>query len=472
MPLLPLLLLGLAPAAAATSAAAAAASKQIFHATEPTDVFSSALVSLHPPGAPTFAVAADNGAPYLAVYSGATGALAWRWASPCAGCALSAASARHAQADAAAPGRVDLFAIQSGDAGATCEVLGFDSSSGAASGAATPAWRAVLPGCSALAQGGSGGTYTGIAASDDGRSVAVLGYGADAPGGNLTARAYLLAGQTGALAWTYDLGARERAGQGDIAIGRDFVCFINEDSLPNPNSAQMHVLAVATGALRAEVQVPFFIAGAISDDGQYVAVQNFTHLLGSEPWVLQWSAGTGAYELLHRLALPPDGTEYDLWDISIPAGPASYVALGWISAIPSALALRVTAHDLASGALLTDWSAPRNTQLQNNPTLRTDGEYIGVGLWGGDAGAGAPTAVVLRAGRNDTVFSATSSGSMFAVDLAVEAGALYLAAAGKHVVRGGGGLSAPAARARLFSPAGAHTSPLSIHAPRRGAASE
>lgn len=230
------------------------------------------------------------------------------------------------------------------------------------------------------------------------------------------------------------------------------MCFINEDSLPNPNSAQMHVLAVATGALRAEVQVPFFIAGAISDDGQYVAVQNFTHLLGSEPWVLQWSAGTGTYELLHRLALPPDGTEYDLWDISIPAGqPASYVALGWISAIPSALALRVTAHDLASGALLTDWSAPRNAQLQNNPTLRTDGEYIGVGLWGGDAGAGAPTAVVLRAGRNDTVFSATSSGSMFAVDLAVEAGALYLAAAGKHVVRGGGGLFAPATR-RAFSP--------------------
>ena len=436
MALLPLSILSLL----AAPGAAAAASRLIFHSSEATDIFASATVSLHAPGVPTFAVAADNGSPYLAVYSGATGALAWRWASPCAGCALSAASARHAELDPAAPGRVDLFAIQSGDAASTCEVLGFDSSEGGGAGAGgAPAWRAVLPGCSALAQGGSGGTYTGIAASDDGRSVAVLGYGADAPGGNLTARAYLLAGQTGALAWTYDLGARERAGQGDIAIGRDFVAFINEDSSPTPNSAQLHVLAVATGALRAEVQIPFFIAGAISDDGMYVAVQNFTHLKGSEPWVLQWNAAAGAYDLLHRLALPPDGTEYDLWDISIPAGPSSYVALGWISAIPSALALRVTAHDLASGALLTDWSAPRNSQLQNNPTLRTDGQYIGLGLWGGDEGSGAPTAVVLRAGRNDTVFSATSPGSMFSVDVAVQGGALYLTAAGKHVVREGRG---------------------------------
>lgn len=420
------LLLLVAPALAAAGSAA----KQLFHATEATDIFTSATLSLHPPGAPTFSVAADNGSPYLAVYT-TSGALAWRWASPCAGCAISAASARHAELDPAAPGKVDLFAIQSGDT--TCVVLGFDSSEG---GSATPAWRSVLPGCTALAQGGVGGTYTGIAASDDGRSIAVLGYGADAAGGNLTARAYLLAGQTGALAWTYDLGAREQAGQGDIAIGREFVCFINDDSVPSPNSAQMHVLAVPSGALRAEVQIPFFIAGAISDDGDYVAVQNFTHLKGSEPWVLRWSAAAGTYDLLHRLALPPDGTEYDLWDISIPAGPSTYVALGWISAIPSAMALRVTAHDLATGALLTDWSAPRNTQLQNNPTIRTDGAFIGLGLWGGDAGAGAPTAVVLKAGSNDTVFSASSPGSMFSVDIALDRGALFLTTAGKHVVRG------------------------------------
>jgi hypothetical protein len=428
-------LLGLAAAAAA-----APTSRQVFHAAEATDIFNTASVSLHPPSAPTFAIAADNGAPYLAVHSGATGAQAWRWASPCAACALASTTARHAERDPAAPGRVDTFAIQSGDG--ACTVLGF-----AGEGAGTPAWSTVLKGCSQLATGGVGGTYTGLAASDNGAALAVLGYGQDAPGGNLTARAYLLAGQTGALSWTYDLGTRERAGQGDISIGRDFVAFINEDSAPSPNSAQLHVLAVATGALRAEVQIPFFIAGAISDDGEYVAVQNFTHLKGSEPWVLRWDASTSSYALLHRLVLPPDGTEYDLWDISIPGGASSYVALGWISAIPSALLLRVTVHDLASGALLTDWSAPPNTQLQNNPTLRCDDKYIGLGLWGGEGGAD-PTAVILTAGQNGTLFSATTPGSMFSVDLALDRGTLYLTTAGKHVVRFG---RAAAARRVMWS---------------------
>jgi hypothetical protein len=265
--------------------------------------------------------------------------------------------------------------------------------------------------------------------------VAVLGYGLDTPDGNLTARAYLLNGQTGKVNWVYDLGTREKAGQGDIAIGREYVMFINEDSLPYPNSAQLHVLSVASGTLRSEVQVPFFIAGAISDDGRYVAVQNFTHLKGSEPWVMEWDAASSAYTLLHRLALPPDGTEYDLWDIAIgTVGTAPYVALGFISAIPSALLLRVAAFDMANGTLLTDWSAPHNTQLQNNPTIRTDGKYMGLGLWGNNGDA--PTAVVLEAGSNEPLFTAVSPGSMFSVDIALEGATLFLSTAGKHVVSG------------------------------------
>ena len=384
-------------AAALALAAPAAAAKQIFALNEPVDVFSSSTVSLHPPGAPTFAVATDSGAaPFVSVFAGDTGARAWTWTSPCATCALAVDSARHVEPEPAAPGKADTFAIQSGDG--ACVVLGFAALVGSA-----PVWRTALAGCSELAVGGVGGTYTGIQASDSGAAVAVLGYGKDKSGVNLTARAYLLDGQTGKLEWVYDLGDREHAGQGDIAIGKDFVAFINEDSAPNPNSAQMHVLAVQDGALRAEVQIPFFIAGAISDDGAYVVVQNFTHLKGSEPWVMQWDGVAGAYGLLHRLALPPNGVEYDLWTISIPAGPSSYVALGWISAVPSALLLRVTAFELASGSLLTDWSAPPNAQLQNNPTIKCDGKYIGLGLWGNNGDK--PTAVVLQAGRNDTLFS-------------------------------------------------------------------
>jgi len=417
--------------------------KQIFTVNEPIDIFSSATVSLHSPAgsAPTFAVATDSGGtPYVSVYDGASGALSWKWTSTCTTCSLYVDSARHVELDPVVPGKVDTFAIQSGDS--TCTVLGFS-----AKGSGLPAWKTTLPRCTSLAIGGIGGTYTGLQASDDGRSIAVLGYGLDTPEGNLTARAYLIAGQSGAVSWTYDLGTREKAGQGDISIGRDYVAFINEDSLPNPNSAQMHVISVATGELRVEVQIPFFIAGAISDDGNYVVVQNFTHLKGSEPWVMQWDATASAYGLLHRLALVPDGIEYDLWDISIPAGPSSYVALGWISAIPSALDLRVTAHDLASGDLLTDWRAPPNSQLQNNPTIRCDGKYIGLGLWGNNGDK--PTAVILTAGRNDTLFSAITPGSMFSVDLALDGSTLYLATAGKHVVRD-------------TQPDPPHTRPLSI----------
>jgi hypothetical protein len=120
----------------------------------------------------------------------------------------------------------------------------------------------------------------------------------------------------------------------------------------------------------------------------------------------------------------------------MPPGSDSYVALGWISAVPSALLLRVNAFDLASGALLTDWHAPPNAQLQNNPTLRCDGEYIGLALWGNDGDA--PTSVVLAAGRNVTLFSEASPGSMFSVDIAItekspEGTSVVVAAAGKHV---------------------------------------
>lgn len=422
---LPILLLALPLAASAV-----AASKAIFHASETTDIFSSASVTLHTPDAPTFALATDLGQAYVSVWDGGKGVEKWRWVSPCATCALAVDGARHVEADPQAPGKVDTFAIQSGDG--KCLVLGF-SAEGSAS---TPTWSTTLAGCSELAVGGVGGTYTGIQASDSGSAVAILGYGLDTPEGNLTARAYLLNGQTGKVSWVYDLGTREKAGQGDIAIGREFVMFINEDSFPDPNSAQLHVLSVATGALRSEVQIPFFIAGAISDDGRYVAVQNFTHLKGSEAWVMEWDAGSGAYTLLHRLALHPDGTEYDLWDIAIgTVGAAPYVALGYISAIPSALLLRVAAFDMANATLLTDWSAPHNTQLQNNPTIRTDGKYMGLGLWGNNGDA--PTAVVLEAGSNKPLFTAVSPGSMFSVDIALEGSSLFLSTAGKHVVSGG-----------------------------------
>ena len=89
------------------------------------------------------------------------------------------------------------------------------------------------------------------------------------------------------------------------------------------------------------------------------------------------------------------------------------------------------------GALLTSWVSPINTKLQENPTLRADGAYIGVSLWGDSGETGYPTVVLLKAGSNTPLFSYVTPGSMFAVDLAVSSAAgsdtVLLTAAGKAV---------------------------------------
>ena len=383
-----------------------AAATALFNLSLPTLVFNSAGVSLQGLNPPVFTAAA--GATLYAIHG--SGDPAWTWNAPCApaGCSLYVDTARHVEPSPTPEElKIDVFGVTS-DPATGCVAYGF------AGAAATgePAWAVTLPGCSSVAGEGVGGAYTALQASDSGEALAILGYGLD--GATLTARAYLVDGQKGTVRWVFDLGAKEKAGQGDISIGTRFVAFVNEGGDGgNPNAARVQVLGVADGALRAAVPLPFFIAAALSDSGDYLVVQNFTHLKGSEPWVMQWDEASSSYGLLHRLALPADGTEYDLWDIAMPPGEDSYVALGWISAIPTALQLRVNAFNLSSGALVTDWHAPPNARLQNNPTIRCDGEYIGLGLWG-DEGE-APTIVVLGAGREEPIFSATSPGSMFAV---------------------------------------------------------
>ena len=84
---------------------------------------------------------------------------------------------------------------------------------------------------------------------------------------------------------------------------------------------------------------------------------------------------------------------------------------------------------MLSGALLTDFLTPINSKLQTNPTVRMDGAYTGVALWGDEGDV--PTAVLLKAGSNDPVFNFTSPGSMFAVDVVVDGTSLYFSVAGK-----------------------------------------
>ena len=136
-----------------------------------------------------------------------------------------------------------------------------------------PAWTSSVGSCNAGE--GVGGTYRCFEATDDGSMAVLTGYLAIG-GGRQRAAAFAFDGQSGALTWEFDL-KTEVAGQGDIWLSEPdgaFVAFVNEDGDPTPNSAQMHVLLGASGELRAEVQMPFFIAGDISDDGNFIAIQS------------------------------------------------------------------------------------------------------------------------------------------------------------------------------------------------------
>ena len=429
----------------AAAASSASSSSLIFSAADSSQIFGSVSVSRQAAGGASFAVGTDFGEnQYALVNSSTVGGPAFRLtpAAPCGGsCSLFVDQARHAGAAAGAPA-VDTFVLEVGDG--ACTVSGFFSAGPRATGAA--AWTTTVPSCDASE--GLGGAYRCFQASDDGSLVALQAVGKDAGLPNATARAYAFDGQTGAIRWTYDLKG-DPAGQGDITITSDgaFVAFVNEDSEPCLNCAQLHVLVGASGALRALVQIPFFIAAGLAEDASFAVIQNFTHLKGSEPWILAWNASASSYDLLHRLALPDDGFEYDLWDIAVTQTPAGPIAvLGWIQA-GTVQRLRVNAWQCESGALQMDWAAPPNTDtgLQNNPTIRSYGGYIALALWG-DSG-NAPTVELLTTASNASLFSFTSPGSMMAVDIAVDSSApaedvVYIAAGGKHVpanVMGSGG---------------------------------
>ena len=423
-------------AASSAAAASSAISSLLFQISDASQIYGSTSISRQAEGGPTFAIGTDFGsAQYALVNSTASGGPSFRLtpsASCGSSCSLFVDQARHAGAAAGAPA-VDTFVLQVGDG--ACTVSGYYSAGPLATG--TAAWTTTVPKCDASE--GVGGAYRCFQASDDGRLVALQATGMDTGLPNATARAYAFDGQTGAINWTFDLKG-DPAGQGDITITGDgaWVGFVNEDSEPCPNCAQLHVINGATGALRALVQIPFFIAAGISQDASFAVIQNFTHLQGSEPWVMAWNASTAAYSLLHRLELPSDGFEYDLWDIAVTDTPGGPVAvLGWIQA-GTVQRLRVNAWQCDTGALLMDWAAPPNTDtgLQNNPTIRTYGSYIALALWG-DKG-NAPTVELLTTASNTSLFSFVSPGSMMAVDVVVDASVpaqdiVYLTAGGKSV---------------------------------------
>ena len=329
--------------------------------------------------------------------------------------------ARHGNATS---NTVDTFGVETSSFGSLgdCTVYGWRS----LSSSSQPVWNHTYHLCSSNLF--TGGSYVSLEASDSGGVMAALLDIQDNATANVTAHVYVFDGQSGALRFVRDLTVP--ASQGQIAVTADgaWVMLLEED---NVNGGKLYVMDGLTGAIRGgqPIVTPFFIAAAISDDGSTLAI-------GDDGTVLIYAWNGASYTQVRSVA-PPDGS-WIAWDIQMAQSMGTpSVVVGWISG--DVLGLRLTAHNTATGVLQTDWSAPRNTNLQNNPNVKTFGSYIGLSMWG-DNGGDAPTAVLLKVGSNALLHNSTSPGSMFAVDLIVDpvssnstTDVVYLAVAGKAV---------------------------------------
>jgi len=402
-------------AAGLLSIAHAQTATMVFNQTEAVSVYTSVGTTTLSTG-PFFAVADGLNAPKFAeVYDGA-GNQVWTFSNGTGDFLVD--TARHV--DGADAGPVDVFVASCDAAG--CALFGRTSATD------TTRWEVTFPGC---ATDGGGGTYTGLQASDSGNRVAFLCH-FSAAGAPPTTRVYLVGGQSGRVTWMHDLGAAVKAGQGQVQITAtgSHVLLVNEDGVPTPNSAQAYVLDGTTGALLQTIQIPFFITAAISDSGDYVAV-------GDDPAVHVWKLGAaGAWAPAFDVPPPAAwGGGWIPWDMTISTGAdaAEVLVVGYISGDVKTVGVAGVA--LATGAPRIAWKSATNPSLQENPTLRADGDYAAVALWGNDGDV--PTVVLLRAGEAFPVFNYTTPGSMMAVDLNVASSAagdvVYLAAAGKHV---------------------------------------
>jgi hypothetical protein len=354
-------------AARSTSAASAAAAKLLVNESEQYSIYSSVGTTVVD-GKPLFAFADGLNAPVFAdLFDGLSGSLVWSFTNTTGTTGTPTFlvdTARHCEPGSGPAGAADVFVAVFDGAGAS--VYGLSS----ASATADPLWAVSLPGCGENIEGG---TYIMMEAADSGSLVAIQCHHSGTPA---TARVYAIAGQTGIVKWSYDLGPSVQAGQGNVQVSTDgaFVLFVNEQGTPTPNTATAFVLDGATGKLRGSVIIPFFICAAISDDGAWLAV-------GDDPAVHVFTWDGSKYNSAFDVN-PPPGLGAIPWDVQTSAGPDAdeMLVVGYISG--DVKSVQVAAWSLASQALVVNWSSKTNSQLQENPTIRADGNYIGVSLWG------------------------------------------------------------------------------------------
>lgn len=260
----------------------------------------------------------------------------------------------------------------------------------ASQGDGTPAWTYTVPNCA------SSFLYDAdrfVDMSDDGSTVALSGYLNVSGQSKLVPALYVLDGQTGALRFKV-------GGDGSVVNGGPVQVTERGTWIAWTDGDSVVVLDGTTGAVRDTIEMGWNTMAQLSDDGSFLAFAGED--VGS---VYVFSAASGKYALAHSLTPPNGGTWYSISCAISSDGSGTdegeLVSYSWIDG--GSLQARLTTFSMTSGALQTDYSTPMNAQLQTNPTVRMDGTYTVLALWGDNNDV--PTVVLLKAGSSTPVFT-------------------------------------------------------------------
>ena len=385
-------------------------------------------MSRHSDGSPTFGTATWLNSPiYIEAYNVSdNGQNLWAFQSSLPLSDLSTFQvdlARHAVTFGVS-GVVDLVGAQANFVPpSACNVYAFNSR-----GTNVPVWAINVSNCDANL------LYDddrNIDISDDGSTVAFSGFVTS--GATTLATMWIIDGQSGNV-----LFSKTNANGGPVQLSENgtYVAWTVGDSVI--------VYETATGTVRDTIAMGWNTQAELSDSGDYLAFAG-----DDAGYIYNWDATNNQYKLAYTVVPPNGGTWYSIsCAISSDGSGTNNGELVTFSFIDGqALSARILIYSMVSGQLLTDYTTPKNAQLQTNPTVRMDRNYAGVCLWGDNDDV--PTAIVLQAGSSNPVFTYVTPGSMFGVDIVVDATAstptqdvIYFSVAGKHVpanVMGNGG---------------------------------
>ena len=260
-----------------------------------------------------------------------------------------------------------------------------------------------------------------ISISDDGSIAAFTGFVQQ--GSQTVNTMWIINAQTGAVLFTK---TAPDGGPVQVSENGTWVAWTTGDSVV--------IYSSATGAVRDTIQMDWNCEAQLSDDGSYVAFAGQDK--GS---IYKWNAANAQYVLAFS-PVPSGATQWYATSAAISSDGSGKVE-GEIATFAyitdSALQARVIMYSMVDGSVLADYTSPANTALQTYATVRASGNYCGISLWGDNDDV--PTAVVIAAGAAKPVFTYTTPGSMFGVDIVHDIGQstptqdiIYFSVAGKH----------------------------------------